>query len=282
MILLNGKALADKLYDGLSQKDQEVKDMCKLIIITVGEDPASKVYVRNKLKACERVGIASEYVVVDENMDEYDFEELLIKLLSKNIYDAESPYYKVGIILQLPVPNKMFEDVFNECIPPVVDVDGFGERNRLLLHTNGKEPYHYPATPKGIMTLLNNYNIPVEGKHVVIVGRSEIVGKPLAQMMLDKNATVTICHSKTENLASITRTADILIVAAGKPKFINDTHVKDGVVVIDVGINRLEDGSICGDVDFDRMHIKCAAITPVPGGVGPMTVFSLIENVIAI
>ena len=282
MILLNGKALADKLYDGLSQKDQEFKDMCKLIIITVGENPASKVYVRNKLKACERVGIASEHIVVNENMDEYDFEELLIKLLSKNIYDAESPYYKVGIILQLPVPNKMFEDVFNECIPPVVDVDGFGERNRLLLHTNGKEPYHYPATPKGIMTLLNNYNIPVEGKHVVIVGRSEIVGKPMAQMMLDKNATVTICHSKTENLASITRTADILIVAAGKPKFINDTHVKDGVVVIDVGINRLEDGSICGDVDFDRMHIKCAAITPVPGGVGPMTVFSLIENVMAI
>ena len=282
MILLNGKALADKLYEGLSQKDQEVKDMCKLIIITVGENPASKVYVRNKLKACERVGIASEHIIVDENMDEYDFEELLMKLLSKNIYDAESPYYKVGIILQLPVPNKMFEDVFNECIPPVVDVDGFGERNRLLLHTNGKEPYHYPATPKGIMTLLNNYNIPVEGKHVVIIGRSEIVGKPMAQMMLDKNATVTICHSKTENLASITRTADILIVAAGKPKFINDTYVKDGVVVIDVGINRLEDGSICGDVDFDRMHIKCAAITPVPGGVGPMTVFSLIENVMAI
>lgn len=282
MILLNGKALADKLYEGLSQKDQEVKDMCKLIILTVGEDSASKVYVRNKLKACERVGIASEHIIVDKNMDEYDFEELLMKLLSKNIYDAESPYYKVGIILQLPVPNKMFEDVFNECIPPVVDVDGFGERNRLLLHTNGKEPYHYPATPKGIMTLLNNYNIPVEGKHVVIIGRSEIVGKPMAQMMLDKNATVTICHSKTENLASITRTADILIVAAGKPRFINDTHVKDGVVVIDVGINRLEDGSICGDVDFDRMHIKCAAITPVPGGVGPMTVYSLIENVIQI
>ena len=278
MILLDGKILADKLYEGLGQKDQEIKDSCKLIILTVGEDKASKVYVRNKLKACERVGIASEHIVLDPDMPEVDYESLLLDLLSKNIYSLDSPYYKVGIILQLPVPRPMFERVFNETIPPTVDVDGFGIHNKLTLYSKGQEPYHYPATPKGIMTLLNNYNIDVEGKHVVIVGRSEIVGKPLAQMMLDKNATVTICHSKTKNLDSITKTADILVAAIGKPKFITDKHVKQGAVVIDVGINRTETG-LCGDVDFDFVAPRCAAITPVPGGVGPMTVFSLIENV---
>lgn len=279
MILLDGKALSDKLYEGLKLIEQNKKDMCKLIILTVGEDPASKVYVRNKLKACERVGIDAEHIIVDENMGECDFEELILKLLSTNIYDVDSPYYNVGIILQLPVPNKMFEHIFNECIPPSVDVDGFGERNKLLLYTKDSEPYNYPATPKGIITLLNNYNIPIEGKHVVIVSRSEIVGRPLAQMLLNKNATVTICHSKTENLAEITKTADILVAAIGKPKFIKAEHVKDGVTVIDVGINRTDSG-ICGDVDFDDVKDKCYAITPVPGGVGPMTVYSLIENVL--
>ena len=282
MILLNGKELSDKLFEGLKMIEQEKKDLCKLIILTVGDDPASKVYVRNKLKACEKVGIASEHIVIDEDMDSCDFEELLINLLSKNIYDVNSPYYNVGIILQLPVPNKMFEEVFNETIPPMSDVDGFGERNKLLLYTKDVEPYHYPATPKGIMTLLSNYNIEVEGKHVVIIGRSEIVGRPLAQMMLDKNATVTVCHSKTKYLNEITETADILIVACGKPKFIKAEHIKEGVTIIDVGINRLEDGSICGDVDFDDVKDKCYAITPVPGGVGPMTVYSLIENILSL
>lgn len=279
MILLNGKALAEELYTELCNEYKDRSD-CKLIILTVGNDPASKVYVRNKMKACEKMAIDCENIIIDENMPEVDFENFLLKTLSTQLYDVDSKYYKLGIILQLPAPE-MFVNVFNETIPPYVDVDGFGERNKLSLY-EGIEPANYPATPKGIITLLDRYNIPIEGKHVVIIGRSEIVGKPLAQMMLQRNATVTICHSKTEHLASITRMADILIVAAGKPKFINDTHVKDGVVVIDVGINRLEDGSICGDVDFDRMHIKCAAITPVPGGVGPMTVYSLIENVIQI
>lgn len=279
-IILDGKALSEKLYEGLKLIEQNKKDMCKLIILTVGEDPASKVYVRNKLKACKRVGIDTEHIIVDENMDDCDFEDLILKLLSTNIYDVNSRYYNVGIILQLPVPNKMFEHVFNECIPPLVDVDGFGERNKLLLYTKDSEPYNYPATPKGIITLLNNYNIPIEGKHVVIVGRSEIVGRPLAQMLLDKNATVTICHSKTENLAEITKTADILVAAIGKPKFIKAEHIKAGVTVVDVGINRTDEG-LCGDVDFDCVKDKCYAITPVPGGVGPMTVYSLIENVIS-
>lgn len=278
MILLNGKELSDKLFEGLKIIKQEKKDTCKLIILTVGDDPASKVYVRNKLKACEKVGIDSEHIIIDENMPECDFEELLLNLLTTNIYDVDSPYYNVGIILQLPVPNKMFEEVFNETIPPMVDVDGFGERNKLLLYTKDAEPYNYPATPQGIMTMLNNYNIEVEGKHVVIVGRSEIVGRPLAQMMLNKNATVTICHSKTKNLESITKTADILVAAIGKPKFINSSHISDGVTIIDVGINRTENG-LCGDVDFEDCKDKCYAITPVPGGVGPMTVFTLIENI---
>lgn len=279
MILLDGKKLAEELYTELCNKCEDRSD-CKLIILTVGNDPASKVYVRNKMKACEKMSIDCENIIIDEDMPEVDFEHFLLKTLSTQLYDTESKYYKLGIILQLPAPER-FVNVFNETIPPYVDVDGFGERNKLSLY-EGIEPANYPATPKGIITLLDRYNIPIEGKHVVIVGRSNIVGKPLAQMMLKENATITICHSKTENLASITRMADILVVAVGKPKFINDTHVKDGVVVVDVGINRLEDGSICGDVDFDRMHIKCYAITPVPGGVGPMTVYSLIENILSL
>ena len=276
MILLNGKKLAEELYTELCNEYKDRSD-CKLIILTVGNNPASKVYVRNKIKACEKMAIDCENIIIDENMPEVDFENFLLKTLSTQLYDVNSKYYKLGIILQLPAPE-MFVNVFNETIPPYVDVDGFGERNKLSLY-EGIEPANYPATPKGIITLLDRYNIPIEGKHVVIIGRSEIVGKPLAQMMLKENATVTICHSKTENLERITKTADILVVAAGKPKFINETHISEGVTIVDVGINKTESG-ICGDVDFDRVKDKCYAITPVPGGVGPMTVFSLIENIL--
>ena len=278
MEVLNGKELSEKLYEGLNNITN--KEKCKLIILTVGDDAASKVYVRNKIKACERVGIACENIVLEDNMDGMTFQSYLKDLIAKTFYDRKSPYEGGGIILQLPAP-KHYEDIFNMVIPAEFDVDGFGVQNQLTLY-QGRKCVHYPATPKGIMTLLDANNIEVEGKNVVIIGRSDIVGKPIAHMMLQRNATVTICHSKTENLSSITRLADILIVAVGKPKFINDTHVKDGVVVVDVGINRLEDGSICGDVDYDRMHIKCAAITPVPGGVGPMTVYSLIENTLSL
>lgn len=272
MLLLNGKELSDNLFNELSDYVKNNNLNYKLIILTVGNDPASKVYVRNKLKACEKVGVISEHITIDTNINKKEFEDLLLNLIRDN-----TSYNKFGIILQLPVPNKMFEEVFNETILAEVDVDGFGDQNRLLMYTKGKEPYNYPATPKGIMTLLNKYNIKVEGKHVVIVGRSEIVGKPLATMMLNANATVTICHSKTQNLETITRTADILVAAIGKPKFINSSHIKDNVIIIDVGINRTETG-LCGDVDFEDVKDKCYAITPVPGGVGPMTVYSLIEN----
>lgn len=277
MLLLNGKELSDKLFNELSDYVKNNNLNYKLIILTVGNDPASKVYVRNKLKACEKVGVISEHITIDSNMNKNEFEDLLLNLIRDNTSKSNSSYNKFGIILQLPVPNKMFEEVFNETILPEVDVDGFGDQNRLLMYTKGKEPYNYPATPKGIMTLLNKYNIKVEGKHVVIVGRSEIVGKPLATMMLNANATVTICHSKTQNLETITKTADILVAAIGKPKFINSSHIKDNVIIIDVGINRTETG-LCGDVDFEDVKDKCYAITPVPGGVGPMTVYSLIEN----
>jgi methylenetetrahydrofolate dehydrogenase (NADP+)/methenyltetrahydrofolate cyclohydrolase len=273
MKILSGKDLSEKLYDGL--KNITDKEKYKLIILTVGDDAASKVYVRNKIKACEKVGIACENIILEDNMSNESFQDYLEELIRKTFYDRKSPYIDGGIILQLPAP-KNYENIFNKVIPPEFDVDGFGEQNQLTLY-QGRKCVHYPATPKGIMTLLDANNIEVEGKNVVIVGRSDIVGKPIAHMMLQRNATVTICHSKTQNLEHYTSNADILIVAVGKPKFIGANHVKNGAVVIDVGINRTEEG-ICGDVDFNSVSEKCSFITPVPGGVGPMTVYSLIEN----
>lgn len=272
MIILNGKELSDKLYDLFDLKEETAK----LVVFTVGDDPASKVYVRNKQRACERVGIDFENIILKKDISSDEFLSMLLNKLDKDIFNTN--YTKYGMILQLPSPKHLV-DVFNDIVPMHFDVDGFGDINFKNVMSNGAAT-NPPATPKGIMTLLHHYNIPIEGKHVVIIGRSNIVGKPLAQMMLKENATVTICHSKTENLERITKTADILVVAVGKPKFINSTHVSDGVTIVDVGINRLEDGSICGDVDFDDVKDKCYAITPVPGGVGPMTVYSLIENIL--
>lgn len=271
MILLNGKELSDKLYNLFDLK----KETAKLVVFTVGDDPASKVYVRNKQRACERVGIKFENIILKEDTTSDEFFDIIINKLNEDIFNTD--FTKYGMILQLPAPEHLV-DVFNNTISTHFDVDGFGNINFKNVMATGTAT-HLPATPKGIMTLLHNYNIPIEGKHVVIVGRSNIVGKPLAQMMLKENATVTICHSKTENLERITKTADILVVATGKPKFINETHISEGVTIIDVGINKTENG-ICGDVDFDRVKDKCYAITPVPGGVGPMTVYSLIENLI--
>lgn len=271
MILLNGKELSDKLYNSFDTNNK----LAKLVVITIGNDEASKIYVRNKQRACERVGIKFENIIVDENIDQSDFKVLIEDTIATDT--KYNDYY--GIILQLPAPDYLVH-IFNEIVPPVFDVDGFGNINFNNIMTTGTS-YNIPATPKGIMTLLHHYNIPIEGKHVVIVGRSNIVGKPLAQMMLKENATVTVCHSKTKHLTEITETADILVVACGKPKFIKAEHVKEGVIIVDVGINKLEDGSICGDVDFDDVKDKCYAITPVPGGVGPMTVYSLIENILS-
>ena len=274
MILLNGKELSDKLYNLFDLK----KETAKLVVFTVGDDPASKVYVRNKQRACERVGIKFENIILKENTSAEEFSDIIMNKLSEDVFTLDyDDYDKYGMILQLPAPKHLV-DMFNTMVPTHFDVDGFGEINFRSVMTTGTAT-HLPATPKGIMTLLRNYNILIEGKHVVIISRSNIVGKPLAQMMLKENATVTICHSKTKYLSEITETADILIVACGIPKFINETHIREGVTIIDVGINKTENG-ICGDVDFDRVKDKCYAITPVPGGVGPMTVYSLIENLI--
>ena len=273
MILLEGKKVADKLYDLFGTNNKKAK----LVVLTFGNDPASAVYVKNKKRACERVGIVFEQYRFNDNIGCKNFGKIVTGIIEQNVYDGK--YTKFGIILQLPAPEE-YVKLFNstDVIPPYFDVDGFGDKNFEALMV-GKTPFNYPATAKGIMTLLNNYNINVEGKHVVIIGRSNIVGKPLAQMMLSKNATVTICHSKTQNLEQITKTADILVAAIGKPKFINETHIKDNVIIVDVGINKTEEG-LCGDVDFDRVKDKCYAITPVPGGVGPMTVYSLVENIL--
>ena len=270
-ILLDGKKLSEKLLTRLKDNFGEKSKEYKLIILTVGDDPASKVYVKNKIRACNMIGIQHEHVIVDENIEQQNFIDLLFKLMEDNPKNT-------GIILQLPAPP-MLAEIFDKVIDGKFGVDGFDFTNKSLLYTDG-EPFYYPATPKGIILLLKNHNIKIEGKHVVIIGRSDIVGKPLANIMLRENATVTVCHSKTQNLSDITRMADILIVAVGKPKLINETYIKDGVTIIDVGINRTENG-LCGDVDFDRVVSKCHAITPVPGGVGPMTVYSLIENILS-
>ncbi len=275
MIILDGRKTADTLYVQLSRECSTCKKTSKLVVLTFGEDPASVVYVRNKKRACEHVGVVFERHQLDPNTTVQAFEQFIKSTIeaNSNVYD------KFGIILQLPAPDE-FVKVFNnsKVVSPDLDVDGFGDSNFSNLMM-GRTPKKYPATPAGILTLLDSYNITVKGKHVVILGRSNIVGKPLAQMMLSRDATVTVCHSKTQNLKEITRTADILVTAIGKPRLINEEYIKGGVVIIDVGINRVEDG-LCGDVDFERVKNKCYAITPVPGGVGPMTVYSLIENVL--
>lgn len=276
MILLDGKKLASESYQKFMKLTFNEKNIHKLIIITINEDAASAVYVKQKINACKLIGIAYEHIMLKDTMSAVEFEDYLNNLLYENLYSIKSPYYKVGFILQLPAPQ-IYQDIFNTIIPPSSDVDGFGTLNKEALYVTNKTPWNYPATPKGIITLLKYYKIPITGKHVVIIGRSDIVGKPLAQMMLNENATVTVCHSKTENLKQITKTADILVVAMGNPNFITREYIKEGVTIIDVGINRTSNG-ICGDVNFESVKDKCYAITPVPGGVGPMTVYSLIEN----
>ncbi|MHA1608165.1 MAG: bifunctional methylenetetrahydrofolate dehydrogenase/methenyltetrahydrofolate cyclohydrolase FolD [Candidatus Freyarchaeota archaeon] len=240
-----------------------------LAAILVGSDPASEVYLRIKRKACEEASFEFRKYSLPENVGEEDVIELLQKL------NGESSIH--GIIVQLPLPPHLDENRIITSIPPEKDVDGLHPVNmgRLLL---GDEAIT-PCTPTGIITLLSKEGISLRGKHVVIINRSKIVGRPLMVMMTNRDATVTVCHSKTVNLTDHTRSADILVVAVGKPMFITEDMVKDGAVVVDVGINRVE-GRIVGDVDFERVKEKASAITPVPGGVGPMTVAMLLKNVL--
>ena len=267
MELLDGKTLANDILDELSLKVKQLDTAPNLVVIQVGNDPASSVYVRNKERTAERVGINSETVKLSKHITQ---DELL------EIIDKYNHFTSVnGILVQLPLPKHIDEQVILEAISPMKDVDGFHPLNVGKLNIGQKQMI--PSTPAGIMELLKANHIELEGKHVVIVGRSNIVGKPLAHLLLEANATVTIAHSKTKDLKHLTKQADILVVAVGQPELITEDYVKDGTVVIDVGINRTESG-LKGDVDFNNVKSKVAAITPVPGGVGPMTIAMLMNQ----
>ena len=265
-VVIDGKGLSERIINNL--KDTNISPT--LAVILVGNNPASEIYVRNKEKSCEKAGIVSKLFKYDEDIQEKELLEKICQLNNDDTIDA--------ILVQLPLPDHIDENKITKAILPEKDVDGFTPVNIGLL-ASGLKPYAYPCTPKGIMTILKEYNINPDGKHAVVVGRSNIVGKPLSIMLLNANATVTTCHSHTENLKDITKTADILVAAVGKPKFITAEMVKEGAVVIDVGISRI-DGKLCGDVDFENVSGKTSFITPVPKGVGPMTIASLMENTV--
>lgn len=269
--IINGKDISAKVRGDIAKKVNELKKKGitpGLAVVIVGEDPASKVYVRNKHRACEETGIYSEVHELPEATSENE----LIALIDKLNADKKIN----GILVQLPLPKHLDEKVIIERIDPKKDVDAFSEVNVGKIMIGDYD--FLPCTPAGVMELLKESGIDPSGKECVIIGRSNIVGKPQAMLMLHANATVTICHSRTQNLAEHTRRADILVAALGKPNFVTGDMVKDGVVVIDVGINRLPDGKLCGDVDFASVEPKASFITPVPGGVGPMTITMLLKN----
>lgn len=239
-----------------------------LAVIIVGDDPASRVYVNNKKKACEAVGFVSEEYALPASTTQEELLELVDTLNKKSDIN--------GILCQLPLPKHLDDKAVIERISPQKDVDAFHAVNvgKIMLG----EYEFLPCTPAGVMEMLHSYDIPVEGKECVVIGRSNIVGKPMGMLLLHENGTVTICHSRTKNLSEVCRRADILVAAVGRAKFVTADMVKDGAVVIDVGMNRDENGKLCGDVDFDAVAPKCSYITPVPGGVGPMTIATLMKN----
>lgn len=266
--LIDGKKVAEHIKFQVKTEIVSMEQDPTLAVIVVGDNPASRVYVNNKKKACDYVGIKSvEYTLPEDTTED----ELLalIDLLNRFRYIN-------GILVQLPLPNHINEKLVLEKIAPEKDVDGFSAYNTGKLWQGQYDIA--PCTAMGIIELLNYYNIDVAGKHCVIIGRSNIVGKPVASLLLERNATVTICHSKTKNLSEITSKADILISAVGKPKFVTWGFVKKDAIVIDVGINRDENGKLCGDVDSENIANKASMLTPVPGGVGPMTVAMLMKN----
>ena len=272
-IIIDGKELAKKIRSELKKEVVELKNKGinpKLAVIMVGDDKASKVYVKNKSKACEECGIDYEEFLMDKDID---MEELLETIDKLNKRDDIH-----GILLQSPIPSNLdINQAFNK-INYKKDVDGFNPINVGKLSIG--EDCFVSCTPAGVIKMLEEYNIEIEGKNVVIIGRSNIVGKPLIQCILRKNGTVTMCHSRTKNIKQITKNADILIAALGKPKFVTQDMIKDGAVIIDVGINRTEDGKLVGDVDFENVKNNASYITPVPGGVGPMTIAMLMTQVV--
>ena len=269
--IIDGKAISTKIKEELRDKVTALKEEGKsvgLAVIQVGSDPASSVYVSNKKKACEFIGITSfSYELPQETS-----QTILLEIIEE--LNRRSDVH--GILVQLPLPNHIREDVIIRAIDPKKDVDGFHPQSVGALCIG--QPGYLSCTPAGIIELLKRSNIEISGKECVIVGRSNIVGKPMALLMLRENATVTIAHSRTQDLEAVCKRADILIVAVGIPKFINDDYVKEGAVVIDVGIHRNKENKLCGDVDYERVVSHCSAITPVPGGVGPMTIAMLMHN----
>lgn len=271
MQLLNGKELADIIKSDLKNIVDDMKsrgeNIC-LAVIQVGDDPASSVYIRNKQKACEYVGINSELIKMPENVEQ----EVLIDVINELNYDDEVN----GILVQLPLPKHLDSQEVISAIFPAKDVDGFTKMNAGATFLGHKSLIS--CTPLGVLKILQHYNIDIAGKECVVVGRSNIVGKPMAMLLLQNDGTVTVCHSKTQNLKEICKRADILVCAIGKPKFFDKNYIKEGAVVIDVGIHRQDNGKLCGDVDFDNVKDIVSAITPVPNGVGAMTVAMLMNN----
>lgn len=272
--IIDGKKISQEIKDELKEKVAAMAKEGKkvaLAVIQVGNDPASSVYVRNKKKACEYIGIES----LSYELPQETTEEELVALIEKLNADTKVN----GILVQLPLPKHINEEKIIQTISPDKDVDGFHMQNVGALCTGGKG--YVSCTPLGIITLLKRSGIEIAGKRCVVMGRSNIVGKPMAMLLLRENGTVTICHSKTQDMKEITKQADILVVAIGKPKFVDETYVKEGAVVIDVGIHRNAENKLCGDVDFDRVALHTSAITPVPGGVGPMTIAMLMNNCVS-
>lgn len=271
--IINGKKLAKEIRENLKNKCDELKAkgiQPKLAVVMVGDDKASQVYVRNKSKVCEEIGIEFEEYLLESNIEQ----KFLIDLIKKLNQDSNIH----GILLQSPIPNHLDINEAFQTIAPEKDVDGFNPMNIGKLSLN--QDTFVSCTPYGIMKMFEAYNIELEGKNVTILGRSNIVGKPLIQCCLNRNATVTVCHSKTKNLKQHTLNADVVISAIGKSKFVKEDMIKPGAVVIDVGINRDDNGNITGDVDFESVYNKASYVTPVPGGVGPMTIAMLMNNVI--
>ena len=269
--IIDGKKISEELRLSVSEAVKNRKDSTRapgLAVIIVGNNPASRIYVNNKKKACEVCGFTSFEYALGEDATEKELLDLIEKLNSNDEVD--------GILCQLPLPAHMDENKVIDAISPEKDVDGFSPVNTGNLLAG--KPCFAPCTPAGVVEMLKHDGIEISGKHCVIVGRSNIVGKPAALLMLQENATVTICHSRTKNLAEEVKRADIVIAAIGKASFITEDMIKDGAVVVDVGINRLENGKVTGDVDFEEVKEKASFITPVPGGVGPMTITMLMKN----
>ncbi|MCL2676373.1 MAG: bifunctional methylenetetrahydrofolate dehydrogenase/methenyltetrahydrofolate cyclohydrolase [Streptococcaceae bacterium] len=275
MEIIDGKTLAEKLQGRLKERVEKLKSqgiVPGLVVILLGENPASQVYVRNKERVAERLGFNSQVIRLPESTSQ----EELLSIIAE--YNEDEHWH--GILVQLPLPSHILEDEILLAIDPKKDVDGFHPENMGRLWSGN--PRMIPSTPAGIMEMFAEYNVDLTGKNAVVIGRSNIVGKPIAQLMLEQNTTVTICHSRTKNLTQIASQADVLVVAIGRGKMINAEYVKEGAVVIDVGMNRDENGKLCGDVDFESISEKASLLTPVPGGVGPMTITMLMEQTVRV